>query len=395
MALARNSNPSSTPFPILLSRYVLLLQRKHRFAVHSVLTQDSSSFARCLDLRDKYIALSYQRLGDNPRDHDGQFSGFSPPAAADVYGLKADADPAVVAAAEAAAVAPPSAPPHTGPKGLNGHGTASLAAGSTLDPDDVRAGLPDLPKWPIYPPPPPPHWHWRPTPQGAVLPEHSASPSGEAQEPALPPSLINRSEDGDDMPLPPQQPGASGQGKKDSATSEGKDMEVFQFADCAVPGEAEGAQRCEFGLNEEGVFRVWFVHDPAAGPIRDGAATPTPGSTQASAEGNSANGPSAPQPPAPAAAAAAESVSEQRMIARVPDLREYFSDLDYLLGVCSDGPAKSFAFRRLKYLASKWSLYCLLNEYQELADMKVGLCSPAVLAWDGGHGAGARWRREC
>jgi AMP deaminase len=53
-------------------------------------------------------------------------------------------------------------------------------------------------------------------------------------------------------------------------------------------------------------------------------------------------------------------------------LKEYFSDLDYLLGVCSDGPAKSFAFRRLRYLASKWSLYCLLNEYQELADMKVG-----------------------
>jgi AMP deaminase len=59
-----------------------------------------------------------------------------------------------------------------------------------------------------------------------------------------------------------------------------------------------------------------------------------------------------------------------RKLARVPDLREYFSDLDFLLNVCSDGPAKSFAFRRLKYLASKWSLYCLLNEYQELADMK-------------------------
>lgn len=40
--------------------------------------------------------------------------------------------------------------------------------------------------------------------------------------------------------------------------------------------------------------------------------------------------------------------------------------------MCSDGPAKSFAFRRLKYLASKWNLYCLLNEYQEIADVKVG-----------------------
>lgn len=51
-------------------------------------------------------------------------------------------------------------------------------------------------------------------------------------------------------------------------------------------------------------------------------------------------------------------------------MREYFIDLEYVLGVCADGPAKSFAFRRLKYLASKWNLYTLLNEYQELADMK-------------------------
>jgi AMP deaminase len=57
-------------------------------------------------------------------------------------------------------------------------------------------------------------------------------------------------------------------------------------------------------------------------------------------------------------------------------LREYYSDLDFLLNVCSDGPAKSFAFRRLKYLASKWNLYCLLNEYQEIADMKVSIKYP-------------------
>lgn len=45
--------------------------------------------------------------------------------------------------------------------------------------------------------------------------------------------------------------------------------------------------------------------------------------------------------------------------------------LDRLLKVISDGPIKSFAFRRLKYLASKWSMYSLVNEYQEVADMKV------------------------
>lgn len=55
----------------------------------------------------------------------------------------------------------------------------------------------------------------------------------------------------------------------------------------------------------------------------------------------------------------------------VPTVREYFMDLDYVLSFISDGPAKSFAFRRLKYLLSKWSMYSLVNEYQELADMKV------------------------
>lgn len=54
----------------------------------------------------------------------------------------------------------------------------------------------------------------------------------------------------------------------------------------------------------------------------------------------------------------------------IPTLKEYFLDLEYILGVISDGPAKSFAYRRIKYLESRWQLYCLLNEYQELAEMK-------------------------
>lgn len=48
-------------------------------------------------------------------------------------------------------------------------------------------------------------------------------------------------------------------------------------------------------------------------------------------------------------------------------------DLEYVLSVISDGPTKSFAFRRLNYLSSKFTMYCLLNEFQELADMKVRL----------------------
>lgn len=57
----------------------------------------------------------------------------------------------------------------------------------------------------------------------------------------------------------------------------------------------------------------------------------------------------------------------------VPDLKKYFQDLEYVSNMVADGPAKSFAFRRLKYLESKWNMYVLLNEYQELAAMKVSL----------------------
>lgn len=63
----------------------------------------------------------------------------------------------------------------------------------------------------------------------------------------------------------------------------------------------------------------------------------------------------------------------------IPSIREYFIDLEYVLGVISDGPTKSFAFRRLGYLSSKFTMYNLLNEYQELADMKV--CAPFTLVY--------------
>ncbi|RKF55091.1 AMP deaminase [Golovinomyces cichoracearum] len=54
----------------------------------------------------------------------------------------------------------------------------------------------------------------------------------------------------------------------------------------------------------------------------------------------------------------------------VPTLREFYIDLEDILNVSSDGPSKSFAFRRLKYLEGKFNLYVLLNGYQEMADSK-------------------------
>lgn len=54
----------------------------------------------------------------------------------------------------------------------------------------------------------------------------------------------------------------------------------------------------------------------------------------------------------------------------VPTIKEYYMDLDSILSISSDGPSKSFAFRRLQYLEGKYNLYALLNEYQETADTK-------------------------
>jgi AMP deaminase len=57
-------------------------------------------------------------------------------------------------------------------------------------------------------------------------------------------------------------------------------------------------------------------------------------------------------------------------IVAIPTLRDYYMDLDSILEISSDGPSKSFAFRRLQYLEGKFNLYYLLNEYQETADTK-------------------------
>lgn len=65
-----------------------------------------------------------------------------------------------------------------------------------------------------------------------------------------------------------------------------------------------------------------------------------------------------------------ESAEMDSPILQIPTIREFYMDLDQVLNVSSDGPSKSFAFRRLQYLEGKFNLYVLLNEYQEMADSK-------------------------
>jgi AMP deaminase len=72
---------------------------------------------KCLELRDKYMTVSNQRLGDNPRDHDGVFHGITE-GFSDVMGVRPEA---------------------TG----------------SYEPTEEQ-----FKPWRIYPRPPPPHWHW-------------------------------------------------------------------------------------------------------------------------------------------------------------------------------------------------------------------------------------------
>ncbi|KJZ71196.1 hypothetical protein HIM_09402 [Hirsutella minnesotensis 3608] len=65
-----------------------------------------------------------------------------------------------------------------------------------------------------------------------------------------------------------------------------------------------------------------------------------------------------------------EDASSETPAIQVPTIREFYMDLDSILTISSDGPTKSFAFRRLQYLEGKFNLYVLLNEYQETADSK-------------------------
>ncbi|GAA5869652.1 hypothetical protein JCM8547_005097 [Rhodosporidiobolus lusitaniae] len=193
-----------------------------------------SSFQRCLDLRDKYMTLSRQRLEDNPANYDGQFSPSS---------------------------------------------SSSYASTSSLLPVNLP---PNFERWKIYPPPPDPHWNER---------DPYAVDSAETTE--------------------------------EIAAKEAK-RRKFELETVHIPGRETEGKRRKFALDKNGVYQVYDEEDAAS----------------------------------------------EKPLYTVPTIKEYFQDLDEVLSVISDGPAKSFAWRRLRYLESKWNLYVLLNEYRELAEMK-------------------------
>ncbi|KIP10182.1 hypothetical protein PHLGIDRAFT_101508 [Phlebiopsis gigantea 11061_1 CR5-6] len=96
--------------------------------------------------------------------------------------------------------------------------------------------------------------------------------------------------------------------------------EEFVFENCQIPGP--DANGWDFDVDERGVYQVYH------------------------------------------------STPDKKPVFDIPTIREYYVDLEYVLGVIADGPTKSFAFRRLAYLSSKFTMYSLLNQSQELSDMK-------------------------
>lgn len=101
------------------------------------------AFEKCLSLRDKYMRVSLQRLGDNPRDHDGHFHGLDPKIT-DVSGVRPDAD---------------------------------ISAYASPDSENKLPKSPYKP-WRIYPKPPPPHWHWT----ADTEPVHGGDKAGSSKE---------------------------------------------------------------------------------------------------------------------------------------------------------------------------------------------------------------------
>ncbi|XP_041835765.1 AMP deaminase 2-like isoform X2 [Melanotaenia boesemani] len=53
-----------------------------------------------------------------------------------------------------------------------------------------------------------------------------------------------------------------------------------------------------------------------------------------------------------------------------PDLKEYIEDMNVMMSLIINGPVKSFCYRRLQYLSSKFQMHILLNEMKELAAQK-------------------------
>jgi AMP deaminase len=57
-------------------------------------------------------------------------------------------------------------------------------------------------------------------------------------------------------------------------------------------------------------------------------------------------------------------------LVQISPLKEFYADVDFIQSVITDGPTKSLAFRRLRYLQAQFNLYHLQNESLEYDDQR-------------------------
>ena len=164
--------------------------------------------------------------------------------------------------------------------------------------------------WEIYPPPPEPVWteeKERPI----------SSPSNNALSSMTNSLPVAESSNTADL----RTPTSPGKKRRKAGQAIGED---FDFSECHIPSASE----MTFELDEGSVYQV---HESVS--VKDRGK---------------------PMPP----------------IGNVPTLRDFYMDLETIHEISSDGPAKSFAYRRLQYLEGRYNLYTLLNEYEEVAETK-------------------------
>lgn len=62
--------------------------------------------------------------------------------------------------------------------------------------------------------------------------------------------------------------------------------------------------------------------------------------------------------------------NKKRMESGLPNVKQFIQDVITMMSMITNGPLKSFCYRRLSYLSNKFQLHVLLNEIRELAAQK-------------------------
>lgn len=164
--------------------------------------------------------------------------------------------------------------------------------------------------WEIYPPPPEPVW--------TDYKERPVTSTGTNAFSSMSNSLHLA---GTSSQVDGETPSSPARKRRKAGQAIGED---FDFSECEIPTASD----MTFELDQGSVYQVY---DPISVKERADAAIP---------------------------------------IVNVPTLRDFYMDLEQIQEISSDGPAKSFAYRRLQYLEGRYNLYTLLNEYEEVAETK-------------------------